>query len=465
MRPNTLMPIMTFMTKYYHSFKLPNRSVSGSHNFINIFHLALLVMTVFFVSSCEKGPTFIGNGIFPTRDFVEIKSIDTLSVRSFTMFNDSVRTDSPSISYLGELYDPYFGTTSAEFVTQIRLGSTWDDLSFHIDSVRLNLTLTNVHGSVSGTHSLRIAEITDMIYTDSAYYSNKKVNADTLNEILIDLPTLRADTINNIAINVPVDFGKRITRDTAKLFYNNTVSDFRTYFKGLYFRLTSGSDPLLLSLILRPSSSTAAYNNYFTLFMHDDDNVYKSFILVIDATNQNASYNRFIHNFSTATLGNKMVHRNDTRYLDTLSYLQCLNGVYTKIVLPGLANIKNNSSFKGIAINKARLIVPVYYDGYLYTPLTAPTQLYLRYRDYTGTRYYVPDYSISTSFFDGVKDTTANVYNFNIPAFVQGYLEDATGLEKPELDIFQGTTGTTNAIMRANSSKTPVKFEFTYTKF
>jgi len=418
------------------------------------------------VSSCEKGPTLIGKGILPPGDLVAINSIDTISVRSFTMFNDSVRTDNPSVSFLGNLYDPYFGTTSTEFVTQIRLGSTWDGLPFTIDSVRLNLTLESISGAVGETHSLRIAEITDMIYTDSAYYSNTKINADTLNEIVIDLPlNLRTDTVVNVTLNVPVEFGKRITRDTTMLFYSNTLSDFRTYFKGLYFRLTSGSDPLLLSLTLQPPTSTTVYNNYFTIFMHDDENVYKSFVLVLDATNQNATYNRFIHNFSTATLGNKMIHRNDTRYIDTLSYLQCLNGVYTKIALPGLTSIKNNASLKGIAINKARLIVPVYYDGNVYKPSTAPTQLYLRYRDNTGTRYYVPDYLISASFFDGKVDTTANVYNFNIPAFVQGYLEDATGLEKPELDIFQGTTGTTNVIMRANNSKTPVKFEFSYTKF
>jgi hypothetical protein len=373
-------------------------------------------MTIVFPSSCKKEVLKIGNGdILPPGDFVSIKSIDTLSVT--------------------------------------------------IDSVRLNLTLESVGGAVGETHSLRIAEITDMIYTDTAYYSNTKINADTLNEILIDLPlNLRTDTIVNITLNVPVEFGKRITRDTTMLFYSNTLSDFRNYFKGLYFRLTSGSNPLLLSLSLQPptSTTTTAYNNYFTIYMHDDQNVYKSFVLVLDATNKNASYNRFIHNFSTATIGNKMVHRNDTKYIDTLSYLQCLNGVYTKIVLPGLESIKTNPSFKGIAVNKARLIVPVYYDGNLYKPSTAPTQLYLRYRDYTGTRYYVPDYNINTSFFDGVIDTTKNVYNFNIPAFVQGYLEDATGLEKPELDIFQGTTGTTNVIMRANNSKTPVKFEFEY---
>ena len=48
-----------------------------------------------------------------------------------------VRTDNPSITYLGQIYDPYFGTTSAEFVSQMRIGAAWDHVPFTIDSVKL----------------------------------------------------------------------------------------------------------------------------------------------------------------------------------------------------------------------------------------------------------------------------------------------------------------------------------------
>ena len=45
---------------------------------------------------------------------------------SYTMYDESIRTDNPSVGYLGQIYDPYFGTTNAEFVTQIRLLAEWD---------------------------------------------------------------------------------------------------------------------------------------------------------------------------------------------------------------------------------------------------------------------------------------------------------------------------------------------------
>ncbi|MDQ1332094.1 MAG: hypothetical protein QG576_128, partial [Bacteroidota bacterium] len=63
------------------------------------------------------------------------------------MYSNSVQSDNPSTSYLGQLYDPYFGTTTASFVTQIRMGSEWTNDSFVIDSIKLYLNLLTVTGS------------------------------------------------------------------------------------------------------------------------------------------------------------------------------------------------------------------------------------------------------------------------------------------------------------------------------
>jgi hypothetical protein len=268
-----------------------------------------------------------------------------------------------------------------------------------------------------------------------------------------------------------VEFGKYLTRDTTKLFYNNNTPDFRSYFKGLYFQVNStNTDPYLLSLSLTFNSSN--YNNYFVLYIHDSIGTAKQYSFILDAKNTNASFNTFNHDFNTATTGDKMAHVNTT-YKDTLSYLQCLDGVYTKLTLPGLKKIKTDNSFGKIAINRARIVVPVHFTPTVLNPYitkNVPSQLFLRYRSKTGIRYTVPDYSLGSSvdishdFFDGKLDSVAYVYNFNIPAFVQNYLEDATGNIEPEIDIYQGS-GTNNVILNANKNKTPVKFEFTYTKF
>jgi hypothetical protein len=459
------MPIMTFMTRYYNSLRNFRRINSVSHRIFTIFCLTIFVPAVFFMVSCEENPTKIGNELLPSNDFVTIKSFDTLRVWSYTDFNDSTRTDNPSLSFLGQINDPYFGTTSTEFVTQIRLRSAWDDKPFIIDSVKLFLRLLHVKGGTNAGYILNISEIADQIYVDSAYYSGKPVNL-TGYGIAVALPAVTASGINDISVKLPVSFGEYLTRDTSKFFYSNTKPDFRSYFKGLYFRISSSTDPILVSLSLSAQSTLSEYYNFITLYMHDDANVQKEYYFILDATNVNARYNRFLHDLSTADPDKRIKHVNDDQK-DTLSYLQYLNGVYTRITLPGLENLKNNPEFENIAVNKARLTIPVYFDGDNYTASKAPESLRLRYRYKNGIKYDVPDYFIDASqqFFDGTLDSLRNVYNFNIPNFVQGYLKDATGLIKPELEIFQSTTGTKNVIFKANNNKTTAKFEFTYTKY
>jgi hypothetical protein len=456
---------MIFMTRFYNIFQDISRIASVIPRFNKFLSLTIFAIAFLAIVSCENNPTTIGSGLLPGSDFVLTKSIDTLSARSFTMYDDSIRSDNPSVSYIGQIYDPYFGTTNAGFVTQIRLKPEWDDLSFTIDSVKLVLYILDVKGGAKTNvlHTLKISEISEQIFTNKEYYSNRAVPLTGYSVDNILLPALKPDSINELEINLPVSFGEYLTRDTSKLFHNNVRPDFRAFFKGLYFELNPSSDPLLLSLSLTYQNS-GYYNNYIVLFMHNDAGVAKEFYFILDAKNTNASFNKFSHDFTTAQPGKKIMHINDG-FMDTLSYLQNLNGVYTRIYFPGLESLKNNPDFDKIGINKARITVPVHSDGDLYNISTAPSKLYLRYRTKGGPKYLVPDYSSSyPQFFDGAKDTTAKKYIFNIPGFVQKYLEDNTGEILPELEIFQ-SGGTKNAIFKANNSKSPVKFELTYTKF
>ncbi len=460
------MPIMTFMTRYYHSFVPPHRSFSVIYKIFKIIRLSLVALAILAINSCEEGATNIGSDLLPGSDFVSIGSTDTLSVLSYTMFDEAVRTENPSTSYLGHIYDPYFGTTTAEFVTEIRMAGEWDDLPFFIDSVRLFLTLLDVKGVESDiVHTLRISEIADQIYTDSAYYSNTIVPLAGYELSDIELPILKPDTINQIVINLPVEFGEYLTRDTSKLFHSNTKPDFRSFFHGIYFSLNPSPEPLIVSLSLSPPTTIGGYENVLALYMHDDADATKVFYFILDATNRNASFNLFSHDFASADPGKRIEHINDG-YPDTLSYLQYLNGVYTRLVLPGLEILKNDPSFDNIGVNKARITIPVFFDGDLYKASTAPPQLYLRYKTRSGSKYIVPDYNLDqyADFFDGRIDSTNNVYKFNIAAFAQRYFEDLTDEILPELEVFQ-FSGTRNVILKANDNTSPVKFEFTYTKF
>ena len=202
MRPNILTPIMIFMTRFYH--RLIPFIRSYSENFSNTFFLALFAGIVFFTSGCEEDPTGIGSKLLPGSDFVSIRSTDTLKVRSFTMYNDSAATSNPSISYLGTIHDPYFGNTTAGFVSQLRLGSAWDDKYFVIDSIRLYLKFLNVTGITTEPHSIRLSEISERLYDSALYYSNQTVPLTDSTWLCTLQEDLKADTINTVTFECPV---------------------------------------------------------------------------------------------------------------------------------------------------------------------------------------------------------------------------------------------------------------------
>jgi len=465
MRANTLMPIMNFMTRFYRSFISPRRQFSA--NILKLITLLFFTGILFYTSSCEKGATKIGSGLLPGNDFVTIKSTDSMTVKSFTLFTDSVPTAEPSISFLGTAYNPYFGTTTAGFVSQLRLEDSLTDVSFYvIDSINLYLKFLTVRGDVSGEHYLRLSEISNEIYVDTVYYSNAPVPLTGYVVDNIPLPALKADTINSVTVNVPKSFAEYLMRDQSMLFLSDSKPDFRSFFKGLYVQLLSPDNPLMVSVSLAPPGSAASYSNYFSVFMHDEYGNTNTYSFLLDANVTNASYNVYQHDFTTAETGKKIQHINDY-YADTLSYAENMNGLFTRIEFPSLPALKKDPALSKIAVNKARLIIPVVYDGINYIPSTIPTILYLRYLTTTGKKYIVPDYSsVSATFYDGTPDTTvANAYNLNIATFLQDYLDDTADTIKPELELFVADTSKYDVILKANKSYKPVKFQFTYTKF
>jgi len=412
----------------------------------------------------------IGKDILPSNDYVSINTADTFHLLSYTKYDSPISTEDVTTPFIGTIYDPYFGATISEFVSQLRLEKEWVDGNYDIDSVKLALRIVSVAGSTDVIKQLRITEISKQLYEDSAYYSNTPVDTTEFG-ITVDIPPLRNDTINEIEINIPPFFGEYLIRDQDKLFYSTTVEDFRSYFKGIYMRILSPSetDPLLLGLNTASAASLGYYSDYIILYMHDraDNNSKYTFQFILDPTKDNASFSRIEHDFSSASPDKKIDDIINQPVLDTLSYLQGLYGVYTKIIIPGLETIKNDPLTERIAVNKATLYIPVHFDGENYTKSTIPDELLLRYVNKSGVKEVLPDYFIDDyhAYFGGGLDTSFNRYKFNISNFVQEYLSDKEGVLKPELEVIQRSSDLRNVIFKANDSKTPVKFELIFTQF
>lgn len=466
------MPIMTFMTRSYHN---PEYSSGSKPVHSRSFQILILIFSIagFTFSSCEEDPTGIGKELLPGTDFVNIESTDTIKPLSFTMYDDSISTELPNDSYIGQTWDPYFGTTTASFVSQLRLKDRWDGKVYTVDSMKLFIEFSSIKGGTGGTHYLRISEIANTISTGEKYYSNTQVPLAGFT-MDIPLPAIKPDSLNTLEIMLPdLSFANRILADTSKLFHSNNVPDFRSYFKGLHFSLVSTGSPLMMAVSLINRSNSNAYliydryySNFFVIYLHDAAGNKISYYLILDAVNRNASFSLYEHDFSTADPDKQIIQFNDPSNQDSLTYLQSLYGVYTRITLPGLKSLKETGDFNDIAVNKARLTVPFYADDDLYKKGNAPKQLYMRYRTAKGTKPLVPDFNIDDnhSFYDGYADTTKLVYNFNLATFVQEYLDDTTGDILPELELLQ-VSGIRNLILKNNRSRTPIEFDLTYTRY
>jgi len=192
-----------------------------------------------------------------------------------------------------------------------------------------------------------------------------------------------------------------------------------------------------------------------TIYYHNPTDVKFSYSFV--ATNRAVNYNRFLHDFTKADPDKQIQHINDF-VTDTAVYLQAFKGVYARLDIPSLSNFRTTER---IAVNKARLYVPVYLNTVYFPEADVPTRIYLRYRDGEGKEAAVPDLVHDIGFLDGTYYNAKDYYVFNITSFVQQYLDG--GIENPSVEMYYPLASDSNVIFKVNANDPTVRFEFVYT--
>jgi len=461
-----LMSIMNFMTNFYRRAKDTGNPALNICFSSRLFLYGTLVSTILFLFSCSEKFTDIGIDLLPSKDFVSIRSNDTITVESFTEYRDSVPTRNKTYSYLGGLYDPYFGNVSSDFVAQLRLTQRWPSGADNvvIDSVKLYLQISGAKGKLGVDQVISLYEITEKLSSDSVYYSTRDPHAGYYIGSF-SLPRIEKDSAQTLEVSLPLSFGEYLLRDTTKLFQSSSGEDFRDFFKGVYVTVSESVekrgkgfiDGGRLLLILAFESGSSAVPFYITIYYHTYKASNLTFNFVVN--NNSVRYNRYYHEFNSADPGKRIKHINDGQK-DTLSYLQAFYGVYTRIRFKGLSSFRDSLP---IAVNRARLSVPVFLDGEIYKTTNLPSPVYLIYKSKEGYNYIVPDYYMSSDFYNGKFSSSTLKYTFNIAAFVQSYLEGK--ITEPELIMSLGDNEYRNIIFKANNPNSPLKFELVYTRY
>lgn len=396
----------------------------------------LCLLTLF---SCTKRPGEIGADLIPDDALISPMFTDTISVVGYSIREDSLRTDKPETALMGSIYDPVFGTSTASFFTQISLSTASHNFGSNpqLDSLVLQLAYAGYYGDTTTTQTIRVYEVMERLYYDSAYYSNQLKefnNFDFANFNFTPRPKSRVvwqgDTLAPIVRIRLSDVSPALGNKLLTAGENNlsSVSRFQNFFRGLYVTAeprTSGGAILGFDLPSNLSRLTVYYRN------DEQDSLRYEFLI----TSDEARYNHFNHNnYANASPEfRQQVIEGDTTLGSQTLYLQGMGGVKTRLRFPTLANLKTRPDQK-IIINEARLMI---YGKTLDTTLFyAPSNFALVKANGDGTYSILKDQLEGNNYFGGSFVNKANRVQFRLTRYVQDMILRGAGREDHGLYLF-----------------------------
>lgn len=427
---------------------------------------AIMLSAVFFLliafsfSSCKKDgelePDFDGGN-------VNIIRVDTFSIITSLVKEDSIRTDVSAFNLLGLFNDPVFGLSSASFFTQATLNGLNVDFGTGavLDSAVLTMAYSNLYGDSASPMSINIFEVTEQMSPDDAYYSNQKLTYDpnpivskTFTPNLNDSVYVIFDSINkapHLRINLGNTFGNKIFAEsgTANLADNNSFTQF---FKGFYITTTDS----VQNATLAPGQGSIVYFNMnsslSTLTLYYNDSSKYEFLINAES----AKYNKFDHNYTGTDVEAQLQGGGDT----TITYIQTMAGVKTKLEIPYLKNLIDDED---VVINKAELQVVIENGSDATYP--AIEMISLVSIDASGQSVFLPDISQGLDFFGGSLDNDTKTYSFNLPRHAHNMIYNPSSDYGMYL-IATGQSITANRSVITSNKNTVAKLKLivTYTK-
>jgi hypothetical protein len=383
-----------------------------------------MIGAVVLFASCKK-ESDIGLDIQPQNELIDLKVMDTLQLKTYTVREDSIRSDESPIIQLGSMDDntPYgVGNTTAGVFTQFSIPNSLTNIDFSdgtLDSCVLQIRYDyDFYGDTADQQDFELYQMTEDIHKDSTYYSNHEkqyysfpVGGGSVTPHPRKKTVVGADTLSPcLRLPVQYSFANQIfSQPSGGALQNNTA--FQQYFKGFYVKPGPHGGPMgaLLRFNLQDSLTKLT-------FYYHTATANRTFDFVVNSGT--AYYSYFKHDYSTAinlSLINQLANpgTNSADYV----FVQGASGLKTEIEFPTLASLQD-TSFGHVIINKAELIVKAD-PTYASTLQPVNTQMYLVYLDSIGDSYILTDMVESAAYYGGSVNTTTNEYHINIARYFQ----------------------------------------------
>lgn len=349
-----------------------------THNKITIRSKRMVVQlsAAFFIclsllGSCNKEEPTIGNSL--NADGLNVTTVDTFSLVTYTEELDSMASDETAVNLLGYYNDPVFGSVDCGIVTQFRLSSSNPSFSANpgeviVDSVIVALAYTSIkwYGNLDDI-TVEAYEITDdLIRDDQDYYTHEPTNYIATNlvpsgqevlspDVVSEVPLANGDTL--VAhLRIPLDNALVGDNLVAINEAGNMNSDdaFVSAFKGLYLKVDGSSlangQGGVLYFALESSLSK------MTLYFHTTTDITpKEYDFAINTSA--ARYNKI--DFDRSGTDVETVLMDSTQGQDQF-YIQA-GSAWAVVHFPNIMDLnydENGNEDKKI-INKAVLVLPV----------------------------------------------------------------------------------------------------------
>ncbi|HRG59631.1 MAG TPA: DUF4270 domain-containing protein [Bacteroidia bacterium] len=421
----------------------------------------LLVLAVsLFISACKESDTLGGN-LLPNGDQSQFKTSSKFNLISFSVKEDSVKSDDLSLSLFGSYVDPVFGKSSASFLTQFVSSSNQLNFGLNplIDSVVLSMNYAGYYGKIDklyGSQKVRIYRVSKNIIKDSSYYSAQNplkyaTEADFISEhIFLPDPTGKYQTGSPMQkFNLPLSFGQNILDNQLTI----NTGGFINFFKGLYFKPVNNNQTSGSGSILTFNLVNSAAPSKITLYFHNSSvTQQQQFDLLINSDCSRINFFQHERNGIPA-IQNQL---NDTTQGKTQIFIQNMAGLSGKL---WFSNIESWKDSMPMVISKAELVIPV--ETSLTDIYGIQTRLLLVEKGSDGQYISIPDFDLGDNYFNGNINASNNTYKFNLATYLQEIISGKRVQKGLYLVPTASAIGANRVVLKGSNY---IKLNVTYTK-
>lgn len=402
--------------------------------------LIIIILFVLSIQSCIKKPELIGEGVLPNKDLIEMRYTDTIGIVAYSIREDSIRTDEPEQMLLGSMKDPVFGTTVAGFYTQFQLSTGSHNFGTNpvLDSLVLQMAYSGYYGDTTTPQTVRVYELEQNIFVDSAYYSNTHKTTGNIDysaytftpkprkRVIVGRDTI-ASAVRIKLSNTSTALGNKILSATTEQL--SSAEKFGELFKGLYITADQVTSNGAILYYFLPTDRTR-------LIIYYSNSTQDSLRYEFYCSNNAARFNTFDHfNYQDADpVFKSQVLQNDTLLGRNKLYLQGTSGIKSVIKFPGLAKFKDNVGGAKVVINEAKVVFSGReIDSVRYFP---PGHLALVKSNGNGTYSILKDQLEGETYFGGKYIKASNQFQFRITRYIQDVVLRGQGKTDHGLNVF-----------------------------